>query len=777
MSHNSSLRIATALALAVLPFAAHAEGDDFDVTDAPPPATSGPPSHPAIAILPLVPIQQPGPDYHNEVVFGGGWQSNVGMRASRYTGINGPGGFAIGGFRSHGGDAWDSGKSFYYDLEFSDVGLDTRALSIRAGERGSWGVGFYYNGMIDNYSNSFRSVWDLNRNLVPGVAPGSVKNAQTLTPLLRVEDIYSRRQVLGADAKVQFGDWLVQTNLRHEHRDGYKENSLAILGAPSPIANNGNITSSALAYFAEPINYDTDRYDISAQYSQGPLQLLFGYTFNNFTDNNASANLANPFQFTGTASVTGASAGAVAGSSRITSIYSLPPSNSAHQVKAQVGYNLTPTTRINANFQYGMMLQNSPFVAGTGNANLVAAAPPATSLDGAIQTFNGNIAATTQPFANADLRVSYKIDDRRNQTDRRKFSGQYYQDAFSASPIAPITLPLSYEHQVFEAQGGYRILPQTKLTVGYAYESTQRNYANTGMVTQGTISAKVRSQLVDSVFGSVGYSHEDRSASNYQRNNPWTALGMVENEFYGFMNYYEASRVRDEVKSTVDWEVRPNLTATFMGRADMDRYPNSLLGLRNNNNFSIGPDLSWQINPSLVAHGYYTFQLIRFDQSSAVSNASCNGNGMTLATGPAPCLNNGSWTGRNIDTTHSAGISLDWQAREDLKLSADYTFSYGRNAYSLADGGIYSFTPAGTASLQLAPLPDVTSMLNSISLRAEYQIRQNISVWAGYTFERFNYKDYATQVGANQFSNALFTGDSNGSYAIHRVMAALRIKW
>ncbi len=777
MERTRSLRFAAAIAACLVPFAALADDDDFDLANAPTTPAAPPTSHNQITTLPLTPIAPPVAPYQGEVVIGGGWQSNVGVRYGRLNGMVDRGMMALGAFRFRGGDAWDSGETFYFDAEAYDLGQDTRSASLKFGQQGRWGLNFTYNGMTDFQSNSFHSIWGKSGALVAGVAPGSVKNATTVAPLLQVEDIYSRREAMTATGKVQYGDWLVQTGLRHEHREGFKENSLAILGAPSPIAGNGNITSSALAYFAEPIDYDTDRYDISAQYNGRGMQLMFGYTFHNFRDNVASLNLANPFQFSAGTGATGSAATAAAGSPNIVSIYSLPPSNSAHQLKSQFAMNVTPTTRVNLNLQYGLMMQNSPYVAGTGNANFASLPAPSSNLDGSIQTVHLNGAVTSQPFAGADVRLAYTLDDRRNLTPRNAYK-QYYQDAFAAAPITPYNMPLNYQHQSFELQGGYRVTPQTKLMLGYAYETTQRNYADTNLITQNTINAKVRSTLTEGVFGSLGYTHEDRLASNYSRNNPWVnGLGVNENEFFRFVNYYQASRVRDEFKGTLDLELSPKLTTTLIGRTAFDHYPNSALGLRDNNNINIGPDISYRISHDVQLHGYYTYQMLFFSQASAVSNAACNGGGTTLNTGPAPCLSNGVWNGHNMDETHTAGASLDWQARDDLKVTADYTFSLGRNAYSIANGGIYSFVPAGTAALQLSPIPDVKSMLNSLSLRAEYQIMPNASLWFGYTFERLNYKDYGTQVNAAQYSNALFSGDSNASYSVHQVFGALRLRW
>jgi len=776
MNTMRSLKAAAAVAICLLPLPALADDDDFDVSNAPAKASGPPPSHNQITQLPLPPPSAVVPPAKAEIILGGGWQSNVGIRFGRFNGMSDSGFIGLAGFTLKGGDAWDSGDTFYYEAQGLNLGLSTREVSVKFGRQGSWGANFFYNGMTDYYSNSFQSVWTTAGTLVPGVTPGSVKNATTLAPLLQVEDIKTQRDIIGGSAKAQYGDWLVTAGVRHEHKSGYKENSLAILGAPSPLTGNTNITSSALAYFAEPVNYDTDRYDISAQYTTGPLQLLFGYTFNNFTDNNASLNLANPFQFSAGTGVTGSAATAAAGSANVTSIYSLPPSNSAHQFRVQAGFNVSPTTRINTNLQYGLMMQNAAYVPGTGNANVVAPTPTASSYNGLIQTIHGNVALTTQPFANSDLKVSYTIDDRRNASPRNQYTS-YYQDAFSAAPITPWSLPQSYDHQTFDVQGGYRLTPQTKLSAGYTYETTHRTYADTNDVEQQTVNAKVRSTLTDNLFVSLGVSHEDRRANNYGRNNPWQALGIAENEFFGFVNYYLASRRREEVKTTIDYAITNNLTATLIGKADVDTYPNSQLGLKDNNNFSIGPDLSYQIASNMSVHGYYTYQMLFFNQSSAVTNAFCNGNGQTLTAPGAPCTSNGAWTGKNTDTTHTAGMSFDWQATEALKISTDYIFSYGRNAYSIANGGIYSFIPAGTASLQVAPIPDVKSMLNSIGLRGEYQINPSTSIWFGYNFERLVSKDYGTQAGAAQFSNALFSSDAGSGYSVHQVLAALRMKW
>ena len=53
--------------------------------------------------------------------------------------------------------------------------------------------------------------------------------------------------------------------------------------------------TSALGYFAQPIDYDIDRYDLTAAYGNQRFQVQVGYTFSNFKDNLTEFDAQNPF--------------------------------------------------------------------------------------------------------------------------------------------------------------------------------------------------------------------------------------------------------------------------------------------------------------------------------------------------------------------------------------------------------------------------------------------------------------------------------------------------
>ena len=355
---------------------------------------------------------------------------------------------------------------------------------MKGGQQGTWGVTFSYDGIPYYATDSFLSVWQPNGALVPGVAPGSLSSTAQAAGLLWNEPLNTRRDIFTGTGKYEWGDWTLTGSISHDHKHGLQMNSLAILGAPAATAT-ALTSTSGLGYFAQMIDYDMDTYDAMAEYATRRLQVQVGYNFSQFTDNDPVQNLVNPFAFPA------GSALGPAGSSPalVSSWYTAPPSNSAHQVRLLIGYNLSPTTRLNANFAYGVQLQNAPYEPfnGNGNANLGAYSIPRSSFDGVMQTIFGNVAITSQPLPNLDIRLAYTIDDRDNQSSRNRYAFSAVDNATVTTPASGYyNLPFSYNHQSATAEAGYRILPQTKIAVGYRFDDTYRTYSNASVVIENS---------------------------------------------------------------------------------------------------------------------------------------------------------------------------------------------------------------------------------------------------------------------------------------------------
>jgi MtrB/PioB family decaheme-associated outer membrane protein len=803
----SSFKAALAASVCLLPLPALAQSDQgFGIEEAP-----------AAAAAP--------PVTNNWVTVGGQYNSGPSYYLGRYSGAVDPGFYGIGDFRLGQRDAWDSGGTNYWQVQGSNLGFWDRSFEAKAGQQGTWGVTFSYQGIPYYATDSFQSVFQPNGALVPGVAPGSlgarmtpilpaVNNpyrtfpgfaataappgalfplfmpSPTNRPQLWNYDISTRRDVFAGTGKWQWGGWTITGAIRHEHKSGFYINSAVIAGGAPAVTSAGSKTAAqaavtpgmtgALAYFPQPVDYDTDRYDLTAAYATERYQAQVGYTFSRFNDNNTGMTLQNPFAFFPASNSTlAASFGAGATPGSLYAPYALPPSNSAHQVKVLFGYNITPTTRLNANFAYSVEMQNEGYLTGTGDP-ATHQILPRSSFDGLVQTEFGNIALTAQPLPRLDVRVAYTIDNRDNQSPRNPY------DVFQRSDVSNgiyYNMPFSYHHQIATAEAGYRILPQTKFTVTDTFDYTHRNYSDTSVVTSNTIGAKIRSSVTPWMFASLSYAHQDRNAHNYNPQGWWQAVsgpGIApgDAEPTNFVMFFEASRKHDEVKAMVDLSPDETVTASFIVKFSNDRYPDTTYGLRNNHNLSVGPDVSWQPTKRITAHAYYTYQQIYYDQAS-VYESSTTSTPNTSATGTGYIV---PWSAKTTDSVHTLGVNADWQAIPDvLKVSLDYNLSYGDTAYALGEG-VVAFggaisSPTFLPSITTQSLPDVKSLLSVISIHGEYTFRPNMTLLVGYAWERFNYKDFMVGTSATQYANALLPGMLAPNESVHVVSAALRFRF
>jgi len=772
----------------LLPLQAFAQSDDgFDVSDKPAAAA-------------------PAPVLSNYIDLGAQYNSSRSYYLGRFTGAVDPGFNGIGDFHYGQKDAWDSGGTSYFDFQGDNLGMWDRSFTAKVGNQGTWGLQFSYQGIPYYATNSFNSIFAGNGQLVPGVAQGGLgvtfgllqgsftyKNPlgttitvnplyqplYTKTPTLENWDLSTRRDVYTTTGKYEWGDWTITGGWRHEHKEGYQANSLEIGGAPAPTSagtvvggKNTAPTSftSGMAYFAQPIDYDTDRFDIAAQYGNDRYQNILSYSFSNFTDNVTAFDAPNPWNFFGSTVATAFPNGP----SAVQATYVLPPSNQSHQWKAQFGYNVDPTTRINLNVGYGLSYQNQPYDTGIGYNASTAQAEPRTSFDGLMTSVFTNLAITSHPLPYLDWRLAYTLDDRQNSSPQNTYIANPVSTNTASNYFTYSNLPFSVQSQKIGGEVGLRLATGVKLTLSDYFTDTRRSYTDTTDVQANLATVKLRGQIMDGLAGSISYSHEDRTAHNYNVNGWWAdACNSCNTEPANFLMFFEASRKHDEVKATIDASLLPGLNVSLMGKGAQDTYPNASLGLRNNTNVSVGPDISWQVSPRLNLHAYYTYQQIFYDQASTVSSGSLGATG----TGYSSTYNL-----NTTDHVTTLGANADWQAIPDLlKISLDASLSSGSTAYALGEGVVaYGGSITSATSLVLLnsqPLPNVTSLYGTISLHGEYQLAPNVTLMAGYAFERFSYKDWANMAGSTQYADLLLPGTVNPNEAVHVVSAMVRYKF
>ena len=466
-----------------------------------------------------------------------------------------------------------------------------------------------------------------------------------------------------------------------------------------------------LVYFPQPIDYDTDRFNVTLAYKNPRMQAQVSYLLQVFTDNNQSVNLLDPFPSTaiGTGSRSSATSGNNLGSAGvIQGAYALPPSNMTNMVKGQFAYNISPTTRLNANTSYGVTSQTSGFAPMTFNPNTTAMPGlPANNFDGRMELAFGNVAITTRPIPPLEFRVSYTIDSRDNKSPQETINF-IENDRAATSSAQWSTLnnaPYSFLNQTAKLEASYRILPQTKGTIGYSYGDQQTNFLDSDHYYENTYSAKLNTHLFEGVDGMLGYSHADRQMENYNGLYGWASLGHNENQS-NLVDYSYASRIRDEVKSMLTVSPSDQWSLGLNASWTNNSYPQTPVGMTNNHFVDVGPDISYQPTQNITAHFFYDYQIIFYDNRGLASPST-----PSSATNPL-------WSNGTTNTVHTAGAEGTWQVSDTWRLGASDNFSYGNTSFNIADGLGYipTITTSGSQLAtqllyQIVPLQDVKSTL------------------------------------------------------------------
>ncbi|MTJ83789.1 MAG: MtrB/PioB family decaheme-associated outer membrane protein [Telmatospirillum sp.] len=756
MRKNSTLRAAALASVCLAPMTAAAQNFDMGGSSQDQDAT---------------------PVYRNEIDIGARYQSSTSPLYGRYNGQTSKGFGSIGGFHVEGDSKMGSGAPLSFEatgrnLDFQPDHLGPNnalapesEVSVSAGQQGVWKANLSYNAITytgQTFLTPYNSAGHLSSGLaqfgglqIPGYGgatqsvPGVGLQYFATHPLpLSQETAGTRRDIGGADGKYIIGDWTVTTGLRHEHKEGTVLQT--IFGSAEGTA------------FPQPVNYDTDQYNIQGEYNTERLQAAVRYDYSKFVNNNTA--FSAPF-------FTNSNGGG--NTAQFTSTYSLPPSNDAHYISAMANYSLTQKTQANADFRYGIESSNVslPSITGTPSGQLgygMILNPGAATTQQMARVYNGTASIISRPLPKLDLKASYSIDGREVGSNPVGIYGAGYFEAETNSIYGGhyLTKNQSWTKQKVALEGSYRILQSTKATLGYSYDDVHRDAGDSittgapvgywvGHSGENTITAKLSNNSIKDVHSSIAYEHAVR-AGTYE----YTTTALESGAFYQTPRTADRIRVRTDYMPTHEW----NFGLNGKWEGNHYHYLSGQTGTQRDYNASIGPDVTYSPVKTIDLHAFYTYQEVFYDN---------RGNGV------ASTINHWGWDANTTDSIHTAGLSGTWKATDKLKLTADYTFSYGDIGYNLFDG-ISVANP--TQSYQnVQNLPSISSSMHSFKLRGEYDLTSNISFMAGYGFDMYKDNDWAygwnPMILSSGTITSLTSGESQSSYRVHSLYTSMRLKF
>lgn len=750
----------------------------------PPPPVAAPPA----PVVPQIPAALLLPYSETEVSIGAQWLGghNTGQ-AGRYDGFTTSGLDFLLGFSMEKRAGWDTGDTHYFSLSGSNLDFQTgshlargfrdnsytsdtynklgpnASLNLAFGEQGKWGVTASYNA-ISYTGNIISSLWTvnngvgyLNNNMLPfggasnnPLTKGTVTswNVTTLTPNFDQVQTGTRRDQIEVGGKVELDQWTFATNIQHEHKQGSLEESM-------------RATYGGMA-FTLPVDYDTDRFDVSASYISTDYQALIQYTYSRFADNNLGVTLPSPVSL--------ASLSASSGPYAQAAFYSTPPSNSAHYLTVMLSDKLTPKTRAVFNGRVGLELQNDTIPPNSADPNLSSTlgnptytwfqnlnssnqGTSVTSPDAKAWTYQANVSLSTELAAHLDARATYSLDGRNVDINVYKVWGDGHSQDGTAS-IASYVVPQNWFKQKADVELGYLVLPEssTKVTLNYSFNNTNRTNAQVEHSITNTVSLNVSSMLGKDLMARFGYEHGDRSGTMHY-GTAWGNLetGVPEEAGTPSGAYYQAPMSSDAVNLRLDYAPIGDLSGGLFFRAvdNHYRYPavdsaatptNSGTwnlagrgqGITRDYNLTVGPDISYRPSDNLNLHVYYTYERIFFDN---------RGNGACSESNTGGCAGTiGYYQNKYTSDMHSAGFSGDWRVSDKLKLAGEYNMSFGSVIFGEYNGVMVSTVTQ--AYQNVVSYPDINSRMHDFKLSAVYSFSDNIEGSLIYRYSMFNNDDW-----------------------------------
>lgn len=650
------------------------------------------------------------------VDLGIGYVSADSFKFGEYTGLKERGGFPV----ANAVTRFRGEEAAYWNLDASNLGLDSRSLNAEGGKYGKYKVFLKYEELPRYYSDStvtpFLGTGGGSLVLPPGwVQAGSTGGMSALPGSLRQVDLDTQRKNLGVGASlIPSPEWEYSVNFRHDTREGTKR-----------IAGTFFFNSAQLV---RPVDYETDQLDVTASYTGKKWQTRFSYYASVFDNNRPSLTWQNPYT-----SASGATAGQLA----------LPPENQFHQILATAGYQFSDNTRATADIAFGRMTQNENFLPATLNSTLAGYpfTQPRNSLDGRVDTVNANLKVSSIITNMLRLNAVYSYNDHNNKTPQATYNWVTTDD-FLATPRT--NLPYSFKRNKLKLSADYGSVTQLRSSVGVDYDAYERTYQDVARTRENTIWAKFIARKLENLDLTFRVAHADRTKSGDE-----TVPGLTPPDNPLMTKYNLASRARNSTGFRADITASETVNVGLGFDYSKDNYSKSAIGLTSSEDFSVNGDVSVMFTKQSSLYFFLSRELIKSRQVGS----------QTFSTPD--------WTGENNDMIDVFGIGVKHALIKDkLDVGADYTVSNSRGEVNVTTGAP---DPA---------FPDIIARLNSLKLYATYRLQDSLSLQGTYWYERYDTQNWMyDDVTPDTIPNVLTLGEQPPTYHVNVIMLSVRYKF
>lgn len=659
-----------------------------------------------------------------------------------------------------------TGTALY--LKGSNLGLDSRDLSVSYEKQGDWKVGADYSGL------THRELRTVNTGL-QGVGSATPTVVRLATPGSGTDyNLSAKREGMGLSMEKWFSQSLqLEVSFKNENKTGARLFGTGYACAAYVCTNAQTATNQTWAFLMlpEPIDSTTKQIEARLNYHDKNLTVSGGYYGSYYTNANGSIRATVPNQLNNPLGNPITLAPAVSGSviagggTSLQNVMQMPVAlgadNEAHQFYVSGTYRFTPSTNGTFKYAYSRAKQDENFAA----AGFTGAPAGITSLDGVVDTRLAQLGLTTKVTPKLGLLANVRYERKEDHTPSVLYNLE--GGAVSPAPAVPsVATPSNvnrywYNYHVDstkvvgKVEANYQFAPGTRGTFGLDYNMvdrpvpisiTEEELAGIGAVrsknTENGYRLELRSNLAETLSGSFGYTNSKRVG------NDWTSLSnsaafVAAGLGYGMtgpagqflslnagnafpMNMADVDR--SKVKLAANWNPTEQFELQLVAETSSDKnaMPFNAVALgkgwRESSTRLISVDASYVVSDNWKINGY---------ASSGSQNLMVNHSTGYMADLTSP--------------TESFGLGVVGQASSKLELGAQLTLLRDSTRYGL----LASPTTTGTLPniTQVAPnannvaqatigLPDVRYTSNTLNLFGKYALDKKSDIRVSMVYQR-----------------------------------------
>jgi MtrB/PioB family decaheme-associated outer membrane protein len=690
----------------------------------------------------------------------------------------------------------DASAGWGFNFSSANAGQNDQTILTKTGQPGVWAVQADWAGTPHNFSNKAVTPY-INRGnglfTVPATIPITFKklgtNAADTPFVLASDDLIAAYQSThlaptalatqlntGRFAFSWAGVDALKLGVAYDVRD--KEGSKSGYG---PIGDRPPRTLNV--QLAEPVDYRTSDFTLSAEHQGRGYQLGAEYLFSNFANGIDTLKWQNMY----TSAAPGADYDVW---DRLVSVYGqrpLPPDNQYHNVTVNGGVDMARDSRLFGTVSFGQLDQDAALLPyAYGQSALVNKTLARTSASASMTTTNTALDYMISPARGVSVRAFFRQYSLGNDTPSSNW--QYVtQDTYNTSGTVAylnkrVSLPVAWARTNFGAEAIFRPSKGHTLTVAFEREGKDFEHREAESTDENMLRAFWRYRASHWMSLEARYRYGDRTGSEYHNTVThegywYTAADNPDNNnpAVTFDNHPDTRRYDVIDRGRQQFDVRLNLTpkdafalsayARFRsddfesgvgpskplagtGLAEQDAVtPGNQLGLLEDGRTRYGMDVFFQPTPRVTLNAFVNFDEGTSLQRSIEYNENNKQNPSAIATAELGPWTRASsqWTADTTDKTLGGGFGASFQLSDKgASFSADYTFSMADIDIDYRGFGVTNWdgTPyPPNHQFHFAAPPTVTEDLHAIDLRFEIPV-QTLTVILGYGYERYTLVDW-----------------------------------